>query len=271
MKKGILFFIFFIFLFSSIAQVPGYMGKRGIIGYSTYFMFAPKGSGPFNANPKGELSPTLNNVHCLNLEYVYHERRMVCFSGQYLITGLAYDNGNRSEFGNIFTTITDTPYPRGYKYSGDYSKPALLRSFNISMGLKMFRKGFVAPVGRYRKMEGLILFEKVRYDYKNFAKADPNSSFSEPPYIKTDYGVGEYSFINFSFAYSFGCQRVLNDKIILDFGIRFAITPQFNIISIAASEEYVNSPESYYKHESNSRIMRQQAINFHLGIGFLAF
>ena len=271
MKKNILVILCLSLLTNSFAQIAGYMGKRAVISYSNYFMFAPKGSGPFIANPKGELSPTINNTHCLNFEYVYNQRRMVCLAGQFMLSGLPYDNGNRSAFGNIFTTITDTPYPPSHRYVGDYSKPARLRSLNFAIGLKTFRSGFVPPVGRYRKMEVLFMFEKVKYDYKNFAVQDPTSYNYPYTYIKSDYGLGEYSYFNMAFAYSFGYERVLNEKIILDYGIRFAATPQLNIISITASDEFASSPESYYKHEANMRMLRQQLINFHIGIGFLAF
>lgn len=245
------------------------MGKRCIVGYSNYFMIGLKGPGALNSAWKGEMSPTLNNVHCLNLEYVSKERRMVCISGQYLRTGIAYDDGKMGEFAGIFLSGNDFSY--NFKYKGDHSKPALLRSFNISFGLKIFGKGFVAPVGRYRKMEILLLCEKVKYDYKNFAERDQSISSSSEVFNQVDYGTGEYSYKNFAIAYTFGCQRVLNDKFVLDYGIRFGLTPQFNVISLLASDEYVNSPESYYRHEANIRILRGQLANFHLGIGFLAF
>lgn len=256
--------------FASNAQIAGYFGKRCVIGYSNYFMIAPKGPGPLNANPADEASPTLNNVHCLNLEYVYKERKMVCVSGQYLLTGVAYSNGttNGTFFGEMFGNEDQYPYPGGYKYAGNFSKPALLRSFNLSLGIKTFKKGFIPPVGRYRKLEVLMFFEKIKYDYQNFAHADPNDYDLT---VKGSLGKGEYSYKNVAFACTFGYQRILNDKISLDYGIRFAYTPALNIITIAAGDEYTTNVTAYFRRESNLRIAREQLINVHLGIGFLAF
>lgn len=270
MKRDLFILLIFISFFSH-AQVAGYMGKRFVLGYSNYFMIGLKGPGAINAGPSDESSPTLNNVHCLNLEYVYKQNKIVCLSGQYLRTGIAYDKGTYNDglMGFFSSSGREYPYPNGSKYIGNYSKPALLSSVNFSFGLKSFKRGFVAPVGRYRKMEVVLLFETVKYDYKNFAQPDPNSSSSEP--VRIDLGSGQYSYRNVSFAYSFGKQRILNDKFVLDYGIRFAYTPAINIITIAVAEEYITTVENYYRRVANLRIARQQLINFHLGIGFLAF
>ncbi|CAN5499261.1 hypothetical protein BH10BAC1_BH10BAC1_13900 [soil metagenome] len=268
------YFIFLLFIATySNAQIAGYFGKRAVITYSNYFMIGFKGPGAINSAATTERSPTLNNVHCLNLEYVYKQNKMVCLSGQYLRTGIAYDNGKTSDsfFGDTFRSQSDYPYPGSYKYVGDYSKPALLRAVNFSLGIKRFRKGFIPPVGRYRKMEVLLLFEKIKYDYQNFGKPDPSYSYDGSHYILTPMGTGEYSYRNISFACTFGNQRVLNDKIVLDYGIRIAYGPALNIITLTAGDEFAKSTEHYYRRESNLRVAREQLVNFHLGIGFLAF
>lgn len=264
--------IFIVAVLFSNAQISGYMGKRCVISYSNYFMIGFKGPGPFNSAPADESSPTLNNANCLNFEYAYKQNKMVCISGQYIGTGIAYNDGktNGSFVGDLFTSTSDYPYPYNHKYVGDYSKPASLRSINFSIGLKTFKRGFIAPVGRYRKMEVLIMFEKLKYDHAHFAQQDPNSSDPQN-YIISDFGTGQYSFKNIAFAYTMGKQRILYDKIVLDYGIRFAYSPALNIITLAAGDEYATSTDSYFRRTCNLRMATEQLINFHLGIGFLAF
>jgi hypothetical protein len=260
----------FLFIVPSFlwSQPAGYMGKRFAISYSNYFFPGLRGPGPWNAGPSDESSFTINRANCLNAEYVLNDKRMICISGQFINTGLAYDRESRSEF---FLTQHDAfPYPDQYRYTGNFSKPASLHSRNLSVGIKTFRKGFIAPVGRYRKIEVVLLFEKLRYDYHNFGERDPNA-VNENDYIKKDYGAGEYNFRNIAFAYSFGYGRVLADKFVLDYGIRFAYCPALNIVNALSEGEFTTSAESYFRHESNLRIAKEQLINLHIGIGFLAF
>lgn len=259
--------LFVLLFYSANSQVSGYMGKRAVIGYSNYFMLGFTGPGPNNSAPLGDPSFTINNVHCLNFDYAYKQRKMVCLSVQYLRTGMAYDKGNQSSF--FSDSYGDYPYPNSSRYAGSFSKPALLTSVNYSIAVKTFKSGFIAPTGRYRKLEFLLLFEKLKYDSENFKVP----AFSDDPVDDTlkTLGKGEYSFKNIAFAYSVGKQRILKDKFVLDYGIRFAYTPAMNIITIAAGDAYVSDVEGYFRRASNLRIARQQLINFHIGLGFLAF
>ena len=266
MKLKILFFLFFI-SGSLLAQVPGYLGKRFMLGYSNYFMTAFKGPGPESASPSDEASFTINNVHCLNFEYAVNQHNMICFSGQYLRTGIAYDRGIHTGFFNL-SSSRDYPYLNTYKYGGNFEIPALLTSKNIGVGLKTFKRGFIAPTGKYNKFEVIFMFEKVKYDYQNFLKQDFNNSSNKD--IRSALGTGEYSYKNLSFAYTVGNQRILYDKIVLDYGVRFAYTPAYNIIIVVANRQFVGI-EDYYRQASQIRIFREQLINFHIGIGFLAF
>ncbi|MCX6297053.1 MAG: hypothetical protein NTX97_13530 [Bacteroidetes bacterium] len=266
MKKTNIFLFLFFFTIVANGQVAGYMGKRFTIGYSNYFMAGFKGPGPVKSGPSDEASFTINNTHCFNLEYAHKQRRMVCLSGQYLRTGIAYDRGRSN--GLLSSSSSDYPYPEGARYGGGFSKPVLLTSMNVGLGVKFFKSGFIAPTGRYRKLEVLMLFESVKYDKDNFRKSVNGDVSQDTLYTL---GKGVYKFKNVSFVYSFGKECILNDKIVLDYGIRVALTPQFNIITLMAGDEFINSTEDYFRHQANMRITREQLVNFHIGIGFLAF
>lgn len=259
----------FLFLFISShasSQIAGYMGKRAVLSYSNYFMVGLVGPGPNNAGYMDEASLSLNNVHCLNFEYVYKQRKVVCLSGQYLRTGVAYDRGGHDGFING-ASYRDYPYPGGAKYGGNYSKPALLTSTNISLGVKSFKSGCIAPVGKYNKLEMILLFEKIKYDNTNFMKSVTSDPVDDTLFTL---GTGEYNYVNVAIAYTIGREHIINDKIVIDYGIRFGLTPAMNIVSLTSDDSY-STIEMYYKRYSNSRIGRQQLFNFHVGIGFLAF
>lgn len=136
--------------------------------------------------------------------------------------------------------------------------------------MKRYKRGFLAPVGLYRKFEAVFIFEKLKYDYQNFAIPDQNSGNYPYASIKDPLGEGEYKFFNMSFACTFGKQTALNDKFVLDYGIRLAYCPALNIITLAAADEYSRAT-GYFRRESNLRVAKQQLVNIHIGIGFLAY
>ncbi len=267
MKKAFFFLIFLIQVKDCSSQVAGYMGKRTIISYSNYFMAGIRGPGPNRSNYLDERSFTINRVHCLNFDYVYKQRKIICLSAQYLRIGVAYDRGSNEGFFSS-ASQTDYPYPGSTRYTGDFKKPAVLSSINIAMALKLFREGFVAPVGTYQKFEMLMLFEKIQYDNAKFAKPVSDNQAEDVAQLN---GEGEYNYLNFALVYSVGKQRVLRDKFVLDYGVRAAITPAMNIISVTSLNDRYSTMEMYYKRHSNARISNQQLLNFYLGIGFLAF
>jgi hypothetical protein len=256
--------LLFIIAFSVNAQVAGYMGKKFSIGYSNYFFPGLKGPGPREAELSDEQSPCFNTTHSFNIEYSVRPRTNFCFSVQYLKTGIANLTTDRYSNGYGY------PYPGNARYIGDPSVPVQLSSLNFAIGLKFFKKGFVAPIGRYRKLEVLLLSEKVKYDNHSFVRADSyNYPYSEIPYVA---GTGEYDYQNIAFAYTIGKQRAIADVIVLDYGIRFGILPG-GVFAMAGSGSYSSdiSMEQYFRRTSWARLYRQQLINFHIGINFLAF
>lgn len=269
MKFKFLFLFVLISLISN-GQVSGYLGKRFVVGYSNYFMLGLKGPGANSAAPKHLFSSTINYTHCLNFEYAIKQRNNVCLSLQYFKTGIAYDKGKAGFFVSENGT-GEHCYPDEVAYRGNFGFPVQLSSFNFGLGYKMFKKGFIAPVGKYQKFEFLLLFEKVKYDYKNFSMADPDN-FNSPDIPLTAYGLGEYNYRNVTLTYTMGKQRILFDCIVLDYGLRAGFTPAgVGAVIFDDLIANVDTIEGHYKKESRKRVFRHQLINFHLGIGFLAF
>ncbi len=276
MKKKSLVLSFLFVASFSFSQVAGYMGKRFVIAYDNYFFPAIKGPGLTNAAPSSEFSPGLNNVNCLNLDYTIKQRVNFCISLQYMRTGIAYRKGSitgsssgaypnetySSNSNNSFTSIHSI-------YDGDFSTPAVLSSVNIGGGIKIFNHGCIAPVGKYVKFEILIFNETVVYDSEHFYVTDyPTSS-----QVKVKQGAGTYNYRNFALTFTKGTQRVFFNKIVLDYGFRFGLVPAgfttflFNGLDSSDSK----SMEQDFKIHATYRIFREQLLNLHIGIGFLAF
>jgi hypothetical protein len=265
MKRKILFF-FLLIAAAANAQVAGYMGKRFTVGYSNYFFPGLKGPGPSTASWNDEPSATFNNVNCLNFEYVAKERTVPVLSLQYMRTGIAYYRSYDREF----YQGSEYCYPEQAAYKGNYSVPALLKCVNLGLGFKKFRRGSVAPVGGYQKFEFLLMFETVTYDNKHFVKRD-DYNYDQDVVIPA-MGTGEYKYRDFALVYTLGKQRVLFDKLVLDYGMRFAFAPPgFGTALFGIGFAGNSNMESVYRSQSHARLFREQMLNIHLGLGFLAF
>jgi len=250
------------------SQVPGYLGKRASVYYDVYFSPTFVGptasSAPSTGNGSLAYSPGMNAAHCLNVEYATGKKTSLCISGQYMKTGVAYHSG--SYYANEAT------------YTGDLTKPAQLSSFNLGLGFKFYAKGFIAPLGRYQKLEFLLLFSTVNYDNTHFQQPDQqvyNQYYGYSTTIKggpVSLGPGTYSYTNFVLAYTLGREVIVGDRIIIDYGFRLAVAP-FAVVTTdpTSSGPSNNSIENIYNYDSGWRLFREQLLNLHLGLGFLPF
>ena len=242
-----------------VSQVPGYMGKRFVIGYSVNFF--PSLIGPTSTNtnnttsdnfaPNGgfpDIEPVgVNATHILNIDYVHHKRKAICIMFQYARTGVDYAS-------NISNA----------RYDGNVNSPAILNTIGIGIGIKHFKRANIAPYGPYVKWEGKMLMNTIKYDKSNWSIADP-ADYNKR--IKKTNGTGNIAFEAFGIGYSFGKQRIFKDKFVFDRGVRILAIPAF----ISANNSNSKTVQGQFENAGIKRIFRHQFINFHLGIGFLAF
>lgn len=239
------------------SQIAGYMGKHLVIGYSLNFSPALISPTVFRttANTISGYVPDIsdgvsfngvNTTHVLNLDYVHHRRKAVCLLVQYARTGLNYFSGN------------------SYKYEGSYAEPVILNSLGIGFGIKLFKRENLAPYGPYVKWEGVMLLNRINYENTKYSRYDAATDKDIP----TKPGSGVIDFQTFAIGFSWGRQRIIKDKFVFDRGIRFLVLP--------AASNRLNAKDyaplsSRFESDGIERIFRQQLINFHIGIGFLAF
>ena len=151
-----------------------------------------------------------------------------------------------------------------------------LRTINIGLGCKFFHFGTLAPVGKYNKLEILLFLSHLTYDKdKSFPLGQTGTNGQQ---MYQSLGEGDYQFKSFALAYTVGRSRVFWDKIVLDYGLRLAISNGiFTYMGNALWDDTGNS--SYgstditkaMRQDVNKRIFREQLVNFHIGISFLAF
>ncbi len=252
----------------SFAQVSGYLGKRFSIGYSNYFMAA--GFGPVANAESNEFLTGINSTHCVNMEYTIAKRINFCLSLQTLKTGVNPTKNYQKQISSpdYLPPLTLTYSPKPYL-------PMQLRTINIGLGCKFFHFGTLAPIGKYNKLEFLLFLSHLTYDPNNSFQS---SASGQSVYTPLNGDAGDYQFKSFALAYTVGRSRVFWDKIVLDYGLRLAISNGiFTYMGNALWDDTGNS--SYgstditkaMRQDVNKRIFREQLVNFHIGISFLAF
>lgn len=276
MKKSILP-LFLMITAGITAQVSGYMGKRVSLGYSNYL--APRlpilgvmeeiGIGD---DYKITTTRWLNSTHCLDVDYVVASNASLCVSTQ-------FSKMDFYEYGTEFYIEendkgTSSYYNISYK-PGDKSNMDL-KTLNFSLGFKFFRSRYMNPFGKYRKIELILARSKVIMDEDAFYYESGSQS---PYYTGTKYDLPrtKISYKSFVFAYTVGKQRILFNKLVLDYGVRFGINYNyvFNHASIIGmikddtSDEL--SIEQRLKEAANYRLFGSQLLNAHVGLRFLAF
>ncbi len=116
----------------------------------------------------------------------------------------------------------------------------------------------------------MVFLETVKYDNENFyiTNYDSYSGYAGTE-TKVTEGSGMYRYKNFALVFTKGKQRVIADKIVLDYGLRFALTPGAISSFLELSDRRGMSVD--FRDASTFRLFREQLVNFHIGIGFLAF
>lgn len=144
---------------------------------------------------------------------------------------------------------------RNYIFDGTYYNEKM-NSRGASLALKVFRKDRFAPVGPYAKWE--VIFYSSQLTIKPYKIFYPYNN------VTVEYG-GVKELISAGGAFGFGRQKVLNDRIVIDLGLRGAIVYTVNL-DYGATYYEQNLLDKVF-----DKMVLQQLINIRLGIGFLAF
>ncbi|NVO04333.1 MAG: hypothetical protein HXX09_16690 [Bacteroidetes bacterium] len=272
-KKIQSFIICFIFSISIYAQIPGYLGKRFVPSISADLW--PSLIGPTNSSDQG-----LNFTPSLNLDYVTGKHSQISVSYQRISTGLSLLKDSE-ELMYTNTTPSQTyyyylEYKSGYSKNSSFkNKPIQLTSNNFSIGFKLFYGGSYSPVGNYVKPEFSLLFENVSYDKFAFRPNNPTSDTTLfLDFSKKAIGRGEYQFTSFVISFTAGRQRVLFDKLLIDYGVRIGMAPLAILSKFSFKDDEnqsIGKMEEHIKKDSDDRMLRFQLISLHLGIGLVSF
>jgi hypothetical protein len=261
-KNIILTLIIALFSLTMFSQVPGFMGRRLTLGYSNNFFLA--GVGPTASS----YDVGINTTHSFNAEYTIKNRTNLCASFQMFKTGVIT---NRTFYEDVYSSSSGSYNYMSYRYNPSPDLPMVLNAKCVALGFKFFSSGALAPVGKYKKLELVIMFCNLSYDRDGFTDNDATGS------SYNSLGTGNYSFKSFALTYTIGRQRIIGSRIVLDYGMQFGFLPNVVPAYILSDGESVNisayngpALERAFRQDSNIRLFRYELFNFHIGIGLLA-
>jgi hypothetical protein len=234
-KNRFLLFILIFISANSVAQIPGYMGKRFTIGYST--MFSPNIVGLTNSPVD---PPVL--THVFNLGYVVTKQKELCVSVRYSKRGMHLVTG----------------------YYGSPTPPIItlekFTSFDFSLGWKRFSRAKFAPLGSYSRWELAYTKAWINYGPYEADQYDGSTGLSNT----VSMSGGKVDFIGFGASYSRGRQRIFKDKFMVDFGFKGTLMGVRN-----------NGIKNRHEDDLQSLVIGSlnfnPIFNLYIGIGFLAF
>jgi len=223
------------------------MGKRSY--FTAYIWFHPA-TQPINEffgtkNPNQDVS--INSSYAFEFNHVFNKRSAVSLLFQYSSLGLG---------------LPDDTYTYGYKGKNDF--PGRVKVKGFSIGYKLFARQRYAPVGSYIKIDWTYYINKISYETQGAYELNYNNSSGGNTQIPLTYAPGEFENAGFGPAFSVGRQRIFYDKLIVDYGFRFAL-------AIVPREGGTNAYAKQFASTAVERVFFNQFINFRLGIGFLAF
>lgn len=208
MTKNILITFLFVFSFSflSIAQVPGYLGKKMSLGYQ------------LNQNTLPFRPAYLKSYSNSGIEnYLFgrtHHAKFDIALNRHVTLG--------ADFGfSKYTLNTRSTIAYNYNYNDPDLKlnPFTIINMQYGINLTIYAKDFIAPVGSYHQIS-LFYHTMSSDDYMGQTSSLAMDQFFNSPDIK-DRMITETSM--FSVRYTKGRKMALSDRIAIDIGFYFGI------------------------------------------------
>ena len=260
-----------IFICSGIkAQAPGYMGKHMVVGYG--FHINPAISAAlidFGTN-------VINTQHEFFIEAAVHKRVSLGLSLK--LYRSTYNNTGNVDMSMVY-------YSSGYIPTGSYQLSSYSSAYNVrpegkisikarnfAFYLKIYRRAYVAPWGKYLQLGLTWNTRECTYDPYEMKVRTEVSSYTSPynSYILSYNSFGPtvqaYSYPDIMFGG--GNSRILGKRIVLDYGYNLNLVA-FTLTAIDAFDGYEPGPEKYVRINTAMRVRGINRFNVFVKLGYL--
>jgi hypothetical protein len=216
------------------AQNPGYIGKKSVIAYGVEL--SPALEGATNLIP-------INLTHQLSFEHAIKSRISIGLLTRYAST--IYDNEQ------IISDELGKP-------TSDYS----INAFSFVPYMKFYSKNFVAPWGKYWMLGANVNATTTKHDSYMYV----TKNISDHDTLLMDFGGTKQMHTSFDLLIGKGKSRIINDKIVIDYGFNFQLLSLINWIS---KNKLKVTQEDYIKKTAINRVQGLNRFNLYLKIGYL--
>jgi len=256
-KIAFLFILLFFLFFRAEAQVPGYMGKRLVVGYGLY------------ANPAfsnillHDADNPINSLHEFFVEYTTGKKFVLGFSARlyrYTYNNIEDVDANGASNFSGFTQHETNP-------NGSYD----IKGQSYQLYGKLYKAGYLAPWGKYFILGLTLNRYQTYYDPSQmYVTATQNTNSTTTQLTFSDFGLTTQSYSAVDLLFGNGNSRIFGNRIVLDYGYTINTIAMFRIF-INALEDDGNSlyPEDYIQKTSTTRVAAINRFNFFIKIGYL--
>lgn len=229
------------------------MGKKTLVGYG--FNFNPVTSGS-TANNKSLFGSTngsaesghfvINATHELFIERAIGKGVSIGMAIKFLSTG--YDNNASLSGGR--------PGPT------DYYR---IRAYTFNPYFKFYKARYMAPWGKYFAMGSSVIRMKSKHDPFMHSLQTVNNHDT----LITDFGSDETKYYAFDLLIGFGRNRILFDKLSVDYGFHMNCFATLLTLESAGRNESVMVDSDYIRETIENRVMAANRFNFYLKLAYL--
>lgn len=240
----------------AFSQTPGYMGKRFVLGYGLY------------ANPRlveSGGSRGVNLLHEAYLEFAMKKSISVGFSARFY--NAMYTNTrevNALNYYSSYNTQIDRS-PRGF---------TTIKGRNYALYFKFYKRNYLAPWGKYVLLGATLNTFKSTYDPDNMYVTTSYYSGQEYTYL-SNFGPTTQSFKRFDIMFGNGRNRIIANRITLDYGYTINLIALTTAIFDASDDNVLDSDTpgmiDYIEATSAARVRSVNKFNLFLKVGVLLF
>lgn len=264
-------------LLTGYAQAPGYMGKRFSAGYGFYFSPALIGSNGKGNTIAGTVDGhandgtlAFNSLHEGFVEYTLTKKFTLGFSARFYKS--TYDNSRAVSIADVPTSVNT-----GYYYGQQSQNPLGLyhiKGINLSLYGKLYFSRYIAPWGRYFIFGPTLKMFTCTYDPAEM-KVTYAGMYGEPNIYYSNFGPTTQKFKGFDIMAGFGRNRIVANRITLDYGFNVNIFALLGTLLDAGGEDFSLSgnlyASDYIGRTSHARVRGVNRFNAFLKVGVLLF
>ncbi len=256
--KKLLYTIFLaLSLSSAFSQTPGYMGKRFVLGYGLY------------ANPRlmaSGGSKGVNLLHEAYLEFAMKKTISVGFSARfYKAMYTNTRNVNALDYYASYSSQIDQS-PNGFTN---------IKGRNYALYFKFYKRNYVAPWGKYVLLGATLNTFATTYDPDNMYVTTTNNYNSQVYTYRSDFGPNGQSYKRFDIMFGNGRNRIIANRITLDYGYTINLIALTTAIFDAADDPIIDADpavmSNYIELTSAARMRSVNKFNLYLKVGVLLF